>query len=230
MEIYHGSQEIVQYPLIRKTKFTKDFSWGFYCTNNYTQAKRWAERHGSNGVVNVYEYTPNDRLNILRFERMTDEWLDFIAFCRAGNINEYDIVEGPMADDQVWDYVTDYLKGKINFPLEIICYIVPNLIVGHWAFDDIVLINIACPAESNEIQPFISHSLKTKYVKPVVWSIFIYIHDTITAVPFSPSLCLRIVVRAIKSPRKILGKFCFSYKRILNDLLTSMINFHSIIS
>lgn len=114
MEIYHGSQEIVQYPLIRKTKFTKDFSWGFYCTNNYTQAKRWAERHGSNGVVNVYEYTPNDRLNILRFERMTDEWLDFIAFCRAGNIHEYDIVEGPMADDQVWDYVTDYLKGKIS--------------------------------------------------------------------------------------------------------------------
>ena len=27
MEIYHGSQEIVQYPLIRKTKFTKDFSY-----------------------------------------------------------------------------------------------------------------------------------------------------------------------------------------------------------
>lgn len=29
MEIYHGSQEIVQYPLIRKTKFTKDFRGDF---------------------------------------------------------------------------------------------------------------------------------------------------------------------------------------------------------
>ena len=32
LEIFHGSGEIVEYPEIRKTKYTKDFSWGFYCT------------------------------------------------------------------------------------------------------------------------------------------------------------------------------------------------------
>ena len=32
MELYHASKEIVQYPEIRKAKYTKDFSWGFYCT------------------------------------------------------------------------------------------------------------------------------------------------------------------------------------------------------
>ena len=31
MELYHASKEIVQYPEIRKAKYTKDFSWGFYC-------------------------------------------------------------------------------------------------------------------------------------------------------------------------------------------------------
>ena len=42
MELYHASKQIVQYPEVRKAKYTKDFSWGFYCTNNIQQAIRWA--------------------------------------------------------------------------------------------------------------------------------------------------------------------------------------------
>ena len=45
---------------------------------------------------------------------MTDEWLDFVAACRNGESHEYDIVEGPMADDTVWNYVNDYLNGNIS--------------------------------------------------------------------------------------------------------------------
>ena len=26
----------------------------------------------------------------------------------------FEIVEGPMADDQIWDYVEDYMSGKIS--------------------------------------------------------------------------------------------------------------------
>ena len=114
IEIYHGSGEIVEYPQIRKTKYTKDFSWGFYCTKNYEQAYRWAERRHEKGVVNFYLYRENKNLNILKFEKMTDEWLDFIANCRAGKIHSYDIVEGPMADDTIWNYVNDFLNGTIT--------------------------------------------------------------------------------------------------------------------
>ena len=114
IEIYHGSGEIVEYPEIRKTKYTKDFSWGFYCTKNYEQAYRWAERRHEKGVVNSYLYRENNKLNILKFEKMTDEWLDFIANCRAGKIHSYDIVEGPMADDTIWNYVNDFLNGTIT--------------------------------------------------------------------------------------------------------------------
>ena len=39
---------------------------------------------------------------------------DFIAKCRAGEIHRYDIVEGPMANDTVWNYVNDFLAGKIT--------------------------------------------------------------------------------------------------------------------
>ena len=45
---------------------------------------------------------------------MSDEWLDFIAQCRSGKTHNYDIVEGPMADDTVWNYVNDFLTGRIS--------------------------------------------------------------------------------------------------------------------
>ncbi|MEO2239798.1 DUF3990 domain-containing protein [Dorea sp. YH-dor226] len=114
MTLYHGSREIVEFPEIRKTKYTKDFSWGFYCTNSYKQACRWAERRNENGIVNIYSYQENQNLNIKKFNEMSDEWLDFIAECRSGKIHSYDIVEGPMADDTIWNFVNDYLAGNIS--------------------------------------------------------------------------------------------------------------------
>ena len=112
--LYHGSKEEVVYPEIRITRYTKDFSWGFYCTNNYPQAYRWADRRSADGIVNVYRYIENPDLKILRFPEMSDEWLDFIAKCRAGEAHPYDIVEGPMADDTIWDYVNGFTSGQIS--------------------------------------------------------------------------------------------------------------------
>ena len=62
MELYHASKEIVRYPEIRKAKYTKDFSWGFYCTNNLQQAVRWANRGVGEPIINYYQYIPNDNL------------------------------------------------------------------------------------------------------------------------------------------------------------------------
>ena len=112
--LYHGSKEEVVYPEIRITRYTKDFSWGFYCTNNYQQAYRWADRRSADGLVNVYRYVENPALKILRFPEMSDEWLDFIAKCRAGETHPYDIVEGPMSDDTIWDYVNGFTSGQIS--------------------------------------------------------------------------------------------------------------------
>ena len=114
MELYHASKEIVQYPEVRKAKYTKDFSWGFYCTNNMQQAIRWANRGIGEPIINFYEYEPNESLNILKFPEISDEWLDFIAKCRSGATHNYDIVEGPMADDTIFNYVQAFVDGKIS--------------------------------------------------------------------------------------------------------------------
>lgn len=114
MTLYHGSKDIVEYPEIRKAQFNKDFYFGFYCTNIEKQAERWTTRYGEKGYINRYEYTENTELKILRFEKMTEEWLDFIISCRSGQAHQYDIVEGPMADDTIYNYLQNYLDGKIS--------------------------------------------------------------------------------------------------------------------
>ena len=80
MILYHASKEIVQFPEIRKARYTKDFSWGFYCTNNLKQAIRWANRGPGEPIIT----------------------------------HSFDIVEGPMANDTIWNYVNDYLSGRIT--------------------------------------------------------------------------------------------------------------------
>ena len=114
MIIYRGSKEIVEYPEIRKAKYNKDFYFGFYCTKYKEQAERWASRFEENGYLNCYEYIPNDTLNYLRFSEMTEEWLDFIINSRRGISHTYDIVEGPMADDTIYNYIQNYMDGKIT--------------------------------------------------------------------------------------------------------------------
>lgn len=112
--LYHGSLETVEFPDIRIARFNKDFYFGFYCTKILSQAKRWATRYMGRGIVNEYVYTPNDSLKILCFEAMTEEWLDFIVSCRLGNSHEYDIVEGPMANDTIFNYVQNFVDGQIS--------------------------------------------------------------------------------------------------------------------
>ncbi len=48
------------------------------------------------------------------FSEMTEEWLNFVIDCRRGRRHDYDIVEGPMADDQIWNYIEDVVAGNIT--------------------------------------------------------------------------------------------------------------------
>lgn len=111
--VYHGSNVEVTIPRILQNGFYKDFGYGFYCTNFEKQAKRWAMTRKGPSVVNKYRYIPDGALKILRFDDMTDEWLDFVVDCRRGIEHEYDIVEGPMADDQIWNFVEGFIDGRV---------------------------------------------------------------------------------------------------------------------
>lgn len=115
--VYHGSTIEVAHPRLTEVGFPKDFGYGFYVTLYRQQAERWAKRksRGKLGVVSEYilskDYTSS---RYLGFTSETQEWVEFVARCRAGFQPDLDIVEGPMADDTVWDFVSDYLAGRIT--------------------------------------------------------------------------------------------------------------------
>ncbi len=111
--VYHGSYCKVENLEIIKGKFTKDFGIGFYCTILEEQAEKWAKKYET-PKINIYEYNENPKLKIKNFTLMTEEWLDFIIECRSGKKHNYDIVIGAMADDQVYNYVTDLISGQIT--------------------------------------------------------------------------------------------------------------------
>lgn len=114
MRLFHGSNVVVTEPQILENGFYKDFGYGFYCTIYEKQAKRWAMTKRRHHIVNVYKYAENPELKTKVFRSMTEEWLQFVVDCRRGVRHEYDIVEGPMADDTIWDYVEDYAAERIS--------------------------------------------------------------------------------------------------------------------
>ena len=114
MRLYHGSNTVVEQPKILTNGFYKDFGYGFYCTILEKQARRWALTKKKHHVVNLYQFQPAKGLKVKKFDKMTEEWLSFVVDCRSGVRHEYDIVEGPMADDTIWDYIEDYTAGRIS--------------------------------------------------------------------------------------------------------------------
>lgn len=108
MTVYHGGYQPVEKPEIRQGRNTKDFGTGFYCTIIKEQAQRWARRYNTK-IVSVYDVSINSNLKVKEFKEMTEEWLDFIIACRSGKIHDYDIVIGAMADDQIYNYISDYM-------------------------------------------------------------------------------------------------------------------------
>ena len=112
--LFHGSNVTVSKPKILINGYYKDFGYGFYCTNIKRQATRWALTKKGASIINSYSYTENESLKVLQFETTTEEWLQFVVNCRRGIEHAFDIVEGPMANDTVWNYVNDFLAGRIN--------------------------------------------------------------------------------------------------------------------
>lgn len=114
--VYHGSDTVIKRPQVLRAGYGKDFGYGFYVTRIKSQDQKWAQRKSIiSPVVSVYELDPAYiECAYKGFNNCEDDaWVDFIAGCRNGIPHSYDIVEGPMADDQVWNFVDDYIAHRI---------------------------------------------------------------------------------------------------------------------
>ena len=120
MLLYHGSNMVVREPKILKSQRYLDFGYGFYMTSDFEQASKWAvrtaaRRETGKPTISVFEISNDyvDELSVLTFARPDERWLRYITAHRTGNppADDYDMVVGPVANDQAIRTVNNYLKG-----------------------------------------------------------------------------------------------------------------------
>lgn len=123
IKLYHGSTVAVKNPSLRPGRPNADFGKGFYTTSNLEQAVRWAHikqerEEAQRAVVSVYEFdeTLLDRpdLNIRRFTGADEPWLLFVTDCRKSRRHDYDLVQGPVANDKVFTTVNLFESGVLS--------------------------------------------------------------------------------------------------------------------
>lgn len=123
MLVYHGS--IYDFNLIDldKSNGYRDFGNGFYTTVLYSQSQDWALRNKRRSLNKkayvytfMYDYWKNGNLKVKEFTSCTNEWLDFVIKNRKSKIliHDYDIVLGPVADDNVNETLDLFQSGVIN--------------------------------------------------------------------------------------------------------------------
>ena len=123
IKLYHGSTVAVKNPSLRPGRPNADFGKGFYTTSNFEQAVRWAHikqerEEAQRAVVSVYEFDEVllDRpdLNIRRFTGADEPWLLFVTDCRKSRRHDYDLVQGPVANDKVFTTVNLFESGVLS--------------------------------------------------------------------------------------------------------------------
>ena len=123
MRLYHGSTVTVRKPSLRPGRPNPDFGKGFYTTSVLEQAVRWAHikrerENAERAVVSVYEFDEalleNPDWNIRRFTGADEPWLFFVTDCRKSRPHDYDLVQGPVANDKVFTTINLFESGELS--------------------------------------------------------------------------------------------------------------------
>lgn len=133
MRLYHGSNLVINEIDLAKCRPFKDFGQGFYLTDLPDQAAKMAQRvarlYGGTPVVNAYEIDmdalPASGLNIRRFEAPDRTWAHFVmnnrdryfkdmSSAECNTDNKYDVVIGPVANDDLALLFRQFAAGMIT--------------------------------------------------------------------------------------------------------------------
>ena len=138
MRLYHGSNIAIDNINLAMCRPYKDYGQGFYLTDIEKQAEKMAIRvariYGEKPIVNIYEIDDDFKdfkdlkdLKIKNFGiQTTEEWARFVmnnrsrVFTDIKNVlcnkdNKYDIVIGPVADDNMALLFRQYENEIIDF-------------------------------------------------------------------------------------------------------------------
>lgn len=136
IDLYHGSEKIIQNPTPDGGKPFNDYGQGFYCTKHIELAKEWAVDMDKNGFANHYSFDLNhlsvlnlndDSYTILHWitillqHRIVDlstpiekQGYEFLTQKFAIDIDNYDVIIGYRADDSYFNFARAFLKNTIT--------------------------------------------------------------------------------------------------------------------
>ena len=119
MLVFHSSDQCFESPDVLHSRDALDFGKGFYVTRLRDQAEKYANRFlrlNKDAFLHTFEFTPDSELKIKIFDSYDEEWLNFVCAYRKGKdiYKQYDIIEGGVANDKVFQTVDLYMSGIYN--------------------------------------------------------------------------------------------------------------------
>lgn len=127
MKLYHGSNTKIEKIDLSKCKPYKDFGQGFYLTEIREQAEKMASRtahiYKGEPVVTRFEFDESAlaTLSVKIFDEPNEEWALFVLTNRSKEnqqpTHSFDIVIGPVADDDIAQLFRNFNDGYINLTM-----------------------------------------------------------------------------------------------------------------
>ena len=136
IDIYHGSDHIIEQPQFGAGKPYNDYGRGFYCTEHVELAKEWACSADSDGYANHYllDGSGLSVLNLNAPEYNILNWLAILLENRKFNVadglpqrartyllenfkveyKKYDVIIGYRANDSYFSYAGDFVNGTLS--------------------------------------------------------------------------------------------------------------------
>ena len=138
MQLYHGSDHIVEHPQFGLGKPYNDFGLGFYCTQQLDMAKEWSASPGREvGYANKYHFDCKglDLLDLTGPDYTALHWLSVLLENRSFALNhalakqaksyltsvfavdyqQCDAMVGNRADDSYFSFAKAFLNGAISY-------------------------------------------------------------------------------------------------------------------
>ena len=127
MKLYHGSNTKIEKIDLSKCRPYKDFGQGFYLTEIKEQAEKMASRtahiYEGEPIVTEFEFDESalTKLSVKQFDGPNEEWALFVLANRSKEnqqpTHSYDIVIGPVADDDIAQLFRNFNDGFINLTM-----------------------------------------------------------------------------------------------------------------
>lgn len=135
IELLHGTDHIIEVPVLSAGKEHNDYGQGFYCTRIPEMAREWACKENKDGFVNRYEFDIDSMkvLNLMDGEHSILNWIalllkyrvfslkneiavdarDYIIEHFSVDTTPYDVIIGYRANDSYFSFAESFVENGL---------------------------------------------------------------------------------------------------------------------